>query len=67
LAQSAGLASVERLWLNGNGIGVTGGEALLQSPNLGRVTTLVLDGNPIGARLRQRFAEREALSAGRVS
>lgn len=64
LARSPHLATVRSLWLSSNRIGQTGAEALLEAPTL-RAAELVLLGNPIGARLRQRLLERDAPHEGR--
>lgn len=57
LARSPHLAALESLWLSSNRVGPTGAEALLAAKTLAKAR-LVLDGNPIGARLKELVAAR---------
>lgn len=59
LAGSKHLSRLESLWLASNRIGVSGAAALLEARSFAR-TRLVLEGNPIGAKNKERLAAREA-------
>jgi uncharacterized protein (TIGR02996 family) len=57
LTRSQHLKSLESLWLASNRIGVSGAEALLDADAFAK-TQLVLDGNPMGARNKERLRSR---------